>query len=333
MLPSRVLVIFLFPHPSTQSPCPSFLLTGAPTSSSSSPSGPGDTLPLNPTAHYEQALLNLVSSFFVDDRNYIFSQAFIITLKHSYLWPEALCILAEDLCNDFLVHTSTFSTQCPTTLPPYTLSVNAPDDIVDFFAELLMRLHPARQLALLQHYLLSFFADMPRLPPLEFNTVSLIFWSLIPQVRSTLQVLRRINPAPPPIPSGQVFGPLTLADSPPSTISVDVTPPLHPEAPCPEAPHPCLVASSPSPPPSNPSHPSLITRVQTCRLVSGRRRHHQTSTWTPPRKSPSRVTFLLHRGLWNHAPWLDPLPSTFHPSSCASQAFLWLCPPRPRKPP
>ena len=269
----------------------------------------------------------------MDDRNYIFSQAFILTLKHSYLWSEALRLLAEDLCEDFLVHTSAFSTQCPATFPPYTLSVDALDDIVDFFAELLMRLHPARRLALLQHYLLSFFADMPRLPPLEFRTVSTIFWSLILQVRSTLQVLRRINPAPLPIPSGQVFGPLTLADSPPSTLSINMMPPLHPEVPCLEAPPLCLAASTPSPPPSQPSHSSPFTHVQTCRLVSGRRRRHQTLTWTLPHKSPSRVTFLLHRGLWNHAPWLDPLPSTFHPSSRAGQAFLWLCPPQPRKPP
>ena len=269
----------------------------------------------------------------MDDRNYIFSQAFLLTLKHSYLWSEALRLLAEDLCNNFLIHTSAFSTQCPATFPPYTLSVDTPDDIADFFAELLMRLHPARQLALLQHYLLSFFADMPRLPPLEFRTVSSIFWSLIPQVRSTLQVLRRINPTPLPILSGQIFGPLTLADSPPSTLSVNATPPLHPEVPYLEAPPLCLAASTPSPSPSKPSHPSPFTCVQTCRLISGCRRHHQTSTWTLPRKSPSWVMFLLHRGLWNHAPWLDPFPSTFHPSSRAGQAFLWLCPPQPHKPP
>ena len=269
----------------------------------------------------------------MDDRNYIFSQAFILTLKHSYLWSEALRLLAEDLCEDFLAYTSTFSTQCPVTFPPYTLSVDTLDDEVDFFAELLMCLHLARRLALLQYYLLSFFADMPRLPPLKFCTVSSIFWSLILQVCSTLQVLQRINPAPLPIPSGQVFGPLTLADSPPSTLSVNATPPLHPEVPCLEAPPLCLAASTPLPSPSKPSHPLPFTCVQTCQLISGQRHCHQTSTWTLPRKLPSRVMFLLHCGLWNHAPWLDPLPSTFHPSSCAGQAFLWLCPPWPCKPP
>ena len=66
--------------------------------------------------------------------------------------------------------------------------------------------------------------------------VCLIFASLIPQAHSTLQVLQRINPAPISTLSGLVFGPLTLADSPPSTLSVDEMPPLHPEIPFLEVP-------------------------------------------------------------------------------------------------
>jgi len=209
-----------------------------------------------------------------------------------------------------------------------------------------MRLHPARRLSLFSYYLKHFFCDIPGLPDPEHFLACSIFSTLIPRVQSTFNVLRRINPTPFSTPPGVVFGPLTLADSPPSTL-VDRLPPLCLEAfpgltsnltdpiasDPPLSPVPVLAPVPSTLPSFSPCPTPLADRVFPCRLVSGRRRRPLSSTWTAPRFKPLRGTFLLHRGLWNHAPWLDPLPTSFLPSSRAGQAFLWLCPPRPREPP
>ena len=162
--------------------------------------------------------------------------------------------------------------------------------------------------------------DFPLLQriPYAFDTFNATFESLADSAATSIrsQLYHSLRPyfpppriTPPPV--GPLFGPLTLADTPP-------TPAL------------CLEAPTPSP-------FTLITRVQTCvqtcRFSSGRRRRLPSSTWTAPRFKPPHATFLLHRGMWNHAPWLDPMIPPFSPSSCAGQAFLWLCPPRPKEPP
>jgi len=168
--------------------------------------------------------------------------------------------------------------------------------------------------------------------------ITFILTVLLQRIHIFTLVLQRTNP---PLlfslPTGTVFGPLTLADSPPSTL-VDYLPPL-----CLEE-FPCLTSNlidpifsdlsplpmlAPTPLPS----PSLVNRVFPCQLVSGCRCHPLSLTWTALHFKPPWGTFLLHCGLWNHAPWLDPLPTSFHPSSRAGQVFLWLCPPQPREPP
>jgi len=152
-----------------------------------------------------------------------------------------------------------------------------------------------------------------------------IFACLVPRVCATYWVLQCVNPTLYSPPAGRVFGPLTLADSPPPAI---ITP----------MPHALSLEATPAPLISvtlaiSPSSPPCISQAQPCQAISGQHCHRQLLTWKQPCYNPPCSTFLLHRCLWNHAPWLDPIPPPASPGSQASQAFVWLSPPRPWEPP
>jgi len=93
---------------------------------------------VNPTADLEKAFLNFTSTFFVDDRAHLFTQALLVTLKSSFTWSEEECSFAQYACDDFLEAIPLPLTSPLPTSPTYMLLVDVPDDEVDFFAEVLL---------------------------------------------------------------------------------------------------------------------------------------------------------------------------------------------------
>ena len=286
---------------------------------------------MNPYVDSENAFLDFSSQFFLDDRTFLFGEALLSTLETSFNGSEEARIFAQYLCEDFLDAVPLHTTSPFPSSTLYQLSVDVPDEEADHFAELLLGIPHPRRLQLLFHYLWRFHSDLPSFPVSDRDVIATIFNTIVPQIQDAAAALQYINPSPPSAPVSPVFGPLTLADTPPPalpTSKLDV--PLPAPAPAPPITKPATPSAlAADTPPAPLTHP----QAQTCRLISGRRRRRPLSTWTSPHFKPPRPTPLLHRGLWNHAPWLDPLPTKFHSSSHAGQAFLWLCPPRPREPP
>ena len=232
--------------------------------------GPGALSAVNPYVDYEISFINFTSTFLVDDRAHLFTQALHITLQHSLTWSEEARCFAEDLCDDFLAKVPLPTTPPHPPPPTYQLSVDVPDDEADFFAELLMCLPQIRRLQILFHYLWRFYNDLPGYPVSDRAVVTAIYTSLIPHIYNTSRVLQCTNPAPLLSPVGPTFGPLTLANTPPPAL-----PTSKPDTPLP--------ALAPAPPITKPATPSALAadtplaplthpKAQPCRLISGRHR-------------------------------------------------------------
>ena len=130
---------------------------------------------VNPCADLKQAFLNFTSTFFVDNRAHLFSQALLVTLKSSFTWSEEECSFMQYACEDFLEAIPLPLTSPLPTSPTYILSVNVPDDKADFFAEVLLCFPQMCQIQFLLHYLLCFYQDLPGYPVPDHQVVTDIF--------------------------------------------------------------------------------------------------------------------------------------------------------------
>jgi len=247
--------------------------------------GPGASSVVNPFIDLEQSIVTFICSFYMDDRTHVMSQALLIALDSSLILLSEERLFTQYACEDFIEACSLPATPSLSPSPPYKFSEDVSADNASWFADALLGLPPIRCIQLLLHSLLHSHAAIPITLVQESQMITFILTVLLQRIHIFTLVLQRTNP---PLlfslPTGTVFGPLTLADSPPSTL-VDYLPPL-----CLEE-FPCLTSNlidpifsdlsplpmlAPTPLPS----PSLVNCVFPCQLVSGCRCHPLSLTWT-----------------------------------------------------
>ena len=181
----------------------------------------------------------------------------MINLSSCLTWSQAHCISAEALLKQFLEWVDMSTALIPPDPLKYKLTKVLSAEQVDFFAELLLRLPPDFWLSILINEL-GYILDSMEIHPC--SAAATIFAHLVPRVRATYRVIQRVNPTLYSPPVGLVFGPLTLADSPPPVtpppVVITPTPPALSLEAAPASLISVALLSPPSPPPSPPPRQS-----------------------------------------------------------------------------